>query len=47
MISVWMPPLPYVTAVYRPKVNSYLALLMLCNVFLFVYSAGVFEGKKP
>ena len=43
MISVWMPPLPYVTAVYIPKVNSYLALLMLCNVFLYVYSADALK----
>ena len=43
MISVWMPPLPYVTAVNRPKVNSYLVLLMLCNVVLFVYSADALK----
>ena len=45
MISVWMPPFPYVTAVYIPKVNSYLALLILCNAFLYVYSADALKVR--
>ena len=44
MISVWMPPLPYVTAVYKLKVGSYLALLMLCNMtLLIVHSASALK----